>query len=78
MNIPINEYEQKRHIFELCNWINEKLAEMETISDFNIIYFERNGENVKKLIEEAMPLASLGLYFSNLRIKKVLNPMIIG
>ena len=33
--------------------------------DFETIYFERQAKNknVKKLIEEAMPLASLGLYF---------------
>ncbi len=63
MNIPTIEYEQKRHVFELCKWINEKLAEMDTFPDFDTIYFERKGENVKKLIEEAMPLACLGLYF---------------
>ena len=63
MNIPNNEYEQKRNVFELCKWINEKLAEMEKFSDFDTIYFERKGENIKRLIEEAMPLASLGLYF---------------
>lgn len=63
MNIPTTEYEQRRHIFDHCKWINEKLAEMETFPNFDTIYFERQGKNVKRLIEEAMPLASLGLYF---------------
>jgi hypothetical protein len=63
MNISTTEYEQRRHVFELCKWINEKLSEMETHPDFETIYFERQGTNVKKLIEEAMPLACLGLYF---------------
>jgi hypothetical protein len=63
MNITTTEYQQRRHVFELCKWINEKLAEMEAYTDFETIYFERKGENVKKLIEEAIPLASLGLYF---------------
>jgi hypothetical protein len=63
MNISTIEYEQRRHVFDLCKWINEKLAEMETFPDFETIYFERQGTNVKKLIEEAMPLACLGLYF---------------
>jgi hypothetical protein len=63
MNIPTTEYEQRRHVFDLCKWINEKCAEMQTFPDFETIYFERQGANVKKLIEEAMPLASVGLYF---------------
>lgn len=63
MNISSTEYEQKRHIFDLCKWINRKLAEMETLPDSETIYLERKGKNVKKLIEEAMPLACLGLYF---------------
>jgi hypothetical protein len=63
MNISTNEYEQRRHVFDLCNWINAKLAEMQTFPDFETIYFERQGINVKKLFEEAIPLATLGLYF---------------
>jgi hypothetical protein len=63
MNIPTTEYEQRRHVFDLCKWINEKCAEMQTYPDFETIYLERQGKNIKKLIEEAMPLASLGLYF---------------
>jgi hypothetical protein len=64
MNISTTEYEQRRHVFDLCRWINEKLEEMQALPDFETIYFERQAKNknVKKLIEEAMPLASLGLY----------------
>jgi hypothetical protein len=63
MDISINEYEERRHVFDFCKWINEKFTEMQTYPDFDTIYFERRGTNVKKLIEEAMPLASLALYF---------------
>ena len=63
MNISTTEYEQRRHVFDLCKWLNDKCAEMQTLPDFETIYFERQGANIKKLIEEAMPLASLGLYF---------------
>jgi hypothetical protein len=63
MDISTSEYEQKRHVFEHCDWINGKLAEMYKSDDFETIYFERNGLHVKRLIEEAMPLACLGLYF---------------
>lgn len=65
MNISTTEYEKRRDVFELCKWINEKLAEMQAFPDFETIYFERQAKNknIKKLIEEAMPLASLGLYF---------------
>jgi len=63
MNILTTEYEQRRHVFDFCKWINDKCAEMQTLPDFETIYLERQGKNVKKLIEEAMPLATLGLYF---------------
>jgi hypothetical protein len=65
MNISTTEYEQRRHVFDLCRWINEKCAEMQTLPDFETTYFEiqKRNKNVKKLIEEAMPLACLGLYF---------------
>lgn len=63
MNISTTDYEQRRHVFDLCTWINEKCAEMQSLPDFETIYFERQGMNIKKLIEEAMPLANLGLYF---------------
>lgn len=63
MNIPTEEYQERRNVFDLCRWINQTLAEMEKESDFDRSYFERKGTNVKKLIEEAVPIACLGLYF---------------
>jgi hypothetical protein len=43
-------------------WINSILARMEREPDFDTIYFERKGLNVKKLIEEAIPVTYLGLH----------------
>lgn len=65
MNIDTNEYEQKRHVFDLCRWINDKMAEMYSLPDFDTIYLEREkrNRNVKKLIEEAIPISCLGLQF---------------
>jgi hypothetical protein len=37
---------------------------MEKQEDFDRIYFERRGDNVKKFIEEAMPISRLGLALS--------------
>lgn len=64
MNIPASEYESRRHAFDLCRWINEKLRQMEERSNFDEVYFERKGENVKRLIEEAIPISRLALRFS--------------
>jgi hypothetical protein len=65
-SIPIAEYEQRRSSFELCRWINQKLAEMRGTGRFDELYFERSNprSNIKKLIEEAIPLSRLGLYLS--------------
>src|SRR5689334_17112549 len=63
MNIPTDEYEQRRHVFDMCRWINQTLTNMESESDFDRLYFERKGLNVKKFIEEAIPIACLGLHF---------------
>lgn len=60
--IPTDEYEQNRHVFEMHRWINSVFARMDKEPDFDKIYFERTG-NVKKLIEEAVPLTYLGLHF---------------
>lgn len=60
-SIPTEEYEQRRHVFEMHRWINSVLARMDTEPDFDEIYFERTG-NVKKLVEEAIPLTYLGLH----------------
>lgn len=62
-DIETPDYEQERHVFDMCLWINEKLVQMEQQEGFATIYLERKGENIKKLIEEAMPTACLGLYF---------------
>jgi hypothetical protein len=62
--IPDLEYEKKRHAFEFCQWINHKFREMRRAGDFDKLYFERRGKNVKKLIEEAMPLSRLALHLS--------------
>lgn len=62
MNIPKSEYEQNRHIFELCHWINRKLDDFRQEPCFEQHLFERIGVNVKKLLEEAIPISLLGLY----------------
>lgn len=64
VNIAHGEYEKRRHAFELCQWINEKLAELEHSGNFDLLYFERKGKNVKKLIEEAIPVSRLALQLS--------------
>jgi hypothetical protein len=63
MRIPTEEYEQRRHVFDMCHWINQTLTKMDKDSDFDRSYFERKGLNVKQFIEEAIPIACLGLHF---------------
>lgn len=63
MDISPQEYEQPRTIFELCDWVNRKLRDLEQVPDFEERYFERRGQHIKKLLEEAVPIAKLGLYF---------------
>ncbi len=58
------EYEKRRSAFELCQWVNSKLREIENGGDFDRLYFERVGKNVKRFVEEAIPLSRLGLYLS--------------
>ena len=60
------EYEQRRSCFDLCRWINQKLEDMRATGNFDELYFERSDptSNVKKLIEEAIPLSRLGLFLS--------------
>jgi hypothetical protein len=62
MNILASEYEQSRSVFQLCDWINSKLRDLEQADDFEEVYFERRGQNIKKLLEEAIPTSRLGLY----------------
>jgi hypothetical protein len=64
MDIPASEYESRRHAFDLCRWINQQLRQMEKRSNIDEVYFERKGENVKRLIEEAIPISRLALRFS--------------
>lgn len=59
------QYEQTRHVFEMCQWINEVMLSMQAHDDFDTIFHERKGDNVKKFIEEAIPISRLGLYFSS-------------
>jgi hypothetical protein len=61
-SISTDEYEQRRHVFEMHRWINSVLARMDREPDSDTIYFERRGLNVKKLIEEAIPVTYLGLH----------------
>ncbi len=63
MDISTTEYEQQRTVFQLCEWINQKLRELAQRPEFEALCFERKGQNVKQLLEEAVPTARLGLYF---------------
>jgi hypothetical protein len=61
--IDTAEYEQERHVFDMCRWINTTLSAMKQLPDPDPVYFERKGRNVKSFLEEALPVAALGLYF---------------
>ncbi len=61
--IETADYEQERHIFEMWRWINAQFNAMEATPDFDSIYFNQSGRNVKKLIEEVIPVGYLGLRF---------------
>lgn len=63
MDIPTSEYESRRHAFDLCRWINDQLRVAESESNFDEIYWEQKGENVKRLIEEAISVSRLALRF---------------
>ena len=67
MSITKIEYEQRRHIFDFCAWINEKMVELENEPNFDEIYFERKNPFVKKLIEESVPISYFGLYLFKTR-----------
>ena len=64
MDIPDAEYEKRRHAFDLCRWINAQFRQMEGTGNLSAIYAEQKGKNVKRLIEEAVPLSRLALRFS--------------
>ena len=46
MEIAQDEYQKRRHIFEFCNWINEKLYELELKPNFEELYFEKKGNRI--------------------------------
>jgi hypothetical protein len=62
MNISDSEYEKPRSVFQLCEWINGTLRGLETDPDFEERYWERKGKIIKKLLEDAVPVARLGLH----------------
>lgn len=57
------EYEQRRHARDLVTWVNAKFGDLEAGGRLELQYFERKGRNVKRLIEEAVPLSRLGVSF---------------
>lgn len=63
MNISNDEYEQRRQIFDSFLWIQQKLNILRQEPDFEEKYFERKGNNLKKILEEAIPICRLGLLF---------------
>jgi hypothetical protein len=63
LDISTQDYEKRRTSFELCTWINEQLHELEKEPNFEELYFERKGHNIKQLLEEAIPISKLALYF---------------
>jgi hypothetical protein len=63
MDITPLEYTQRRSLFQHCDWVNQKLRDLETTPKFYESYLERKGLNIKRLLEEAVPVAYLGLYF---------------
>jgi hypothetical protein len=56
------DYEQRRHASDLAAWVNAKFRDLEAGGRLEEQYFERLGRNVKRLVEEAVPLSRLGLY----------------
>ncbi len=62
VDIQDADYEQRRHASELAAWVKAKMRELEAGGRLEEQYFERLGRNVKRLVEEAVPLSRLGLY----------------
>lgn len=60
-DIETAEYETERSVFDMWRWINGHLDAMERAGIPVGNYLMRRGENIKKLVEEAIPVASLGL-----------------
>ncbi len=59
--IPTVEYEKRRSVFDFYIWFANVIKELDKQEDFDLAYFERKGKNIKKLLEEAKPVAFLGL-----------------
>lgn len=62
VDIADGDYEQRRHASEFAAWVNAKFRELQGGGYLEEQYFERRGRNVKRLIEEAVPLSRLGLH----------------
>ena len=62
LGISDTEYEQRRHARDLASWVNARFAELEDGGRLEEQFFERKGQNIKRLIEEAVPLSRLGLF----------------
>ncbi len=62
VDIADSDYQQRRHASELAAWVNTKFREIEAGGRLEEQYFERRGLNVKRLLEEAVPLSRLGLH----------------
>jgi hypothetical protein len=56
MNISNLEYEQPRSIFQLCEWINCNLRDLEEDPAFEELYYERRGQNIKSCLKKLFPL----------------------
>lgn len=63
VDISDADYEQRRHASELAAWVNAKFREIEAGGRLEEQYFEQKGRNVKRFLEEALPLSRLGLYY---------------
>lgn len=62
VEIANSDYEQRRHASKLAAWVNTKLRQIQDGGRLDEQYFERRGLNVKRLLEEAVPISRLGLY----------------
>ncbi len=44
MNIPASEYEQRRNVFQLCDWINSKLRDLKTFPVLKNVTLSEKGK----------------------------------
>lgn len=66
MKISTSDYETTRSLFDLCDWITQKVSELVESSDNGDAYFRQRG-NIKKLLEEAIPISYFGLHLYRIR-----------